>query len=439
MSSCWRASNSGGWGPPQPHKPNGKPEQLKYSGVVKKKDSEVYVGNVPPEMKEEDILLLLRDFHPQRIKRCHSGLRSYAFVDLGSSEQVQAAIQRFSGHLVNGRRLFLSRTGAGSGRKDPAGTQRIVEMPALERVPRGELGLSQAKAENQTLQPAPPDAVRQICYAVPMEMRGSFLTLMLKDCFKDLNWLVSIAKLHGEAGLLVTDALPQTPYFWAIHLTEESHSNMHKLFCQLAEEESKQPYLTKQAVQRGTRCMAECILGDDGAAWNRFREQAACSEWTGWARGGGGVGGTFADIGSPRTVHGGHVALSWSAGFLARLHHVQEPLSPLPSRSRSVPALPRPGNEARIPRQRGRRTQQVQLSKLGFVPCWGEPPAAFKQSTRRSSQAVRFTSRTVSPGTMLVKGAPCGVPRTSSSHLASSLKVSHAGIDPACPGFALPV
>ncbi|XP_023964328.2 tudor domain-containing protein 10 [Chrysemys picta bellii] len=263
------ASNNGGWGPPQPHKPNGKPEQFKYSGVVKKKNSEVYVGNVPPEMKEEDILLLLRDFHPQRIKRCHSGLRSYAFVDLGSSEQVQAAIQRFSGHLVNGRRLFLSRTGTGNGRKDPAGTQSTVGMPALERVPRGELGLSQAKAENQTLQPAPPDAVRQICYAVPMEMRGSFLALMLKDCFKDLNWLVSIAKLHGEAGLLVTDALPQTPYFWAIHLTEESHSNMHKLFCQLAEEESKQPYLPKQAVQRGTRCMAECILGDDGAAWNR--------------------------------------------------------------------------------------------------------------------------------------------------------------------------
>lgn len=260
------ASSSGGWGAP---KPNGKPQQLKYSGVVKKKDSEVYVGNVPPEMTEEDILLLLRDFHPQHIKRCHSGLRSYAFVDLGSAEQVQAAIQRFSGHLVNGRRLVLSRTGLGNGRKDPAETQSTVEMPALERVPRGELGLSHAKVETQTLQPAPPDAVRQICYAVPMEMRGSFLALMLKDCFQDLNWLVSIAKLHGEAGLLVTDALPQTPYFWAIHLTEESHSNMHKLFCQLAEEESKQPYLTRQAVQRGTRCMAECILGEDGAAWNR--------------------------------------------------------------------------------------------------------------------------------------------------------------------------
>ncbi|XP_050786770.1 tudor domain-containing protein 10 isoform X1 [Gopherus flavomarginatus] len=263
------ASSSGGWGAPKSHKPNGKPQQLKYSGVVKKKDSEVYVGNVPPEMTEEDILLLLRDFHPQHIKRCHSGLRSYAFVDLSSSEQVQAAIQRFNGHLVNGRRLFLSRTGADNGRKAPAETQSTMEMPALERVPRGELGLSHAKAETQTLQPAPPDAARQICYAVPMEMRGSFLALMLKDCFQDLNWLVSIAKLHGEAGLLVTDALPQTPYFWAIHLTEESHSNMHKLFCQLAEEESKQPYLTRQAVQRGTRCMAECILGEDGAAWNR--------------------------------------------------------------------------------------------------------------------------------------------------------------------------
>ncbi|CAM4692861.1 unnamed protein product [Lepidochelys olivacea] len=238
-------------------------------GITKKKDLEVYVGNVPPDMKEEDILLLLRDFHPQRIQRCQAGLRSYAFVDLGSSEQAQAAIRRFSGHLVNGRRLFLSCTGAGNGRKDPAETQSTMEMPALERVPRGELGLSHAQAENKTLQPAPPDAARQICYAVPMEMRGSFLALMLKDCFKDLNWLVAIAKLHGEAGLLVTDALPQTPYFWAIHLTEESHSNMHKLFGRLAEEESKQPCLAKQAVQRGTRCMAECILGDDGAAWNR--------------------------------------------------------------------------------------------------------------------------------------------------------------------------
>ncbi|XP_039368390.1 tudor domain-containing protein 10 isoform X3 [Mauremys reevesii] len=255
------ASSSGGWGAP---KPNGKPQQLKYSGVVKKKDSEVYVGNVPPEMTEEDILLLLRDFHPQHIKRCHSGLRSYAFVDLGSAEQVQAAIQRFSGHLVNGRRLVLSRTGLGNGRKDPAETQSTVEMPALERVPRGELGLSHAKVETQTLQPAPPDAVRQICYAVPMEMRGSFLALMLKDCFQDLNWLVSIAKLHGEAGLLVTDALPQTPYFWAIHLTEESHSNMHKLFCQLAEEESKQPYLTRCWVLEKVEDLAVVLFVDFG-------------------------------------------------------------------------------------------------------------------------------------------------------------------------------
>ncbi|XP_044846574.1 tudor domain-containing protein 10 isoform X3 [Mauremys mutica] len=258
------ASSSGDWGAPKSHKPNGKPQQLKYSGIVKKKDSEVYVGNVPPEMTEEDILLLLRDFHPQHIKRCHSGLRSYAFVDLGSSEQVQAAIQRFSGHLVNGRRLVLSRTGLGNRRKDPAETQSTVEMPALERVPRGELGLSHAKVETQTLQPAPPDAVRQICYAVPMEMRGSFLALMLKDCFQDLNWLVSIAKLHGEAGLLVTDALPQTPYFWAIHLTEESHSNMHKLFCQLAEEESKQPYLTRCWVLEKVEDLAVVLFVDFG-------------------------------------------------------------------------------------------------------------------------------------------------------------------------------
>uniref|UniRef100_A0A8C0IM38 Tudor domain containing 10 n=1 Tax=Chelonoidis abingdonii TaxID=106734 RepID=A0A8C0IM38_CHEAB len=193
---------------------------------------------------------------------------SYAFVDLGSSEQVQAAIQRFNGHLVNGRRLFLSRTVADNGRKDPAETQSTVEMPvwlllSLSCVTSCRGGLPPARLAKAGSGCTPERPL--VCFL----SRGSFLALMLKDCFQDLNWLVSIAKLHGEAGLLVTDALPQTPYFWAIHLTEESHSNMHKLFCQLVEEESKQPYLTRQAVQRGTRCMAECILGEDGAAWNR--------------------------------------------------------------------------------------------------------------------------------------------------------------------------
>lgn len=44
--------------------------------------------------------------------------------------------------------------------------------------------------------------------------------LMLRDCYKDLSWLAVIAKTYGDVGLLVTDCLPQTPYFWAIHLTE---------------------------------------------------------------------------------------------------------------------------------------------------------------------------------------------------------------------------
>ncbi|XP_019381085.1 PREDICTED: tudor domain-containing protein 10 [Gavialis gangeticus] len=146
-----------------------------------------------------------------------------------------------------------------------------LEMPALEKVPEEELGLSSAGAEARFLQPTTPHAVKheQVRYAVPMEMRGSFLVLMLRDCYKDLSWLAVIAKTYGDVGLLVTDCLPQTPYFWAIHLTEERHLHMQQLFGALAQAEEQQPYLAKQEVKRGTRCLAQCVLGADSRAWNR--------------------------------------------------------------------------------------------------------------------------------------------------------------------------
>ena len=49
--------------------------------------------------------------------------------------------------------------------------------------------------------------------------RGSFLVLLLRECFRDLGWLATIHSIGGDVGLLVTSIVPQTP-FWAMHVTE---------------------------------------------------------------------------------------------------------------------------------------------------------------------------------------------------------------------------
>lgn len=44
---------------------------------------------------------------------------------------------------------------------------------------------------------------------------------------------------------------------------------MQQLLGALAQAEKQQPYLAKQKVKRGTRCLAQCVLGADSRAWNR--------------------------------------------------------------------------------------------------------------------------------------------------------------------------
>nr|XP_011767904.1 tudor domain-containing protein 10 isoform X8 [Macaca nemestrina] len=113
------------------------------------------------------------------------------------------------------------------------------------------------------------EKLRAAFFAVPLEMRGSFLVLLLRECFRDLSWLALIHSVRGEAGLLVTSIVPKTPFFWAMHITEALHQNMQALFSTLAQAEEQQPYLEDSAVKRGTRCLAEYHLGDYGHAWNR--------------------------------------------------------------------------------------------------------------------------------------------------------------------------
>ncbi|XP_053133319.1 tudor domain-containing protein 10 isoform X2 [Hemicordylus capensis] len=248
----------------------------RHPGPFMKEESKVYVGNLPPDIKEEEIARLFKDFGLKSVKKFQgSASKSFAVVDLATPEAVQLAIHQLNGNAVNKRQILVS---VWEDRRRPLKSSSM-EMPELEPVPFEELGLKHALAPKFRPQ-TPPPLQPTVQYAVPLEMRSSFLLHMLKDCFQDVAWLNTVPQVHGEVGLLVTDALPQTPYFWAIHLTEEHHQSMLKLFTALAKVESQVPFLAKQDVQRGTRCMAECILGNEGGAWNRcwvlekFEDQA---------------------------------------------------------------------------------------------------------------------------------------------------------------------
>ncbi|XP_036200837.1 tudor domain-containing protein 10 [Myotis myotis] len=237
----------------------------------KKRETEVYVGNLPPDISEEEIRYLLKDFNPLRVHRVQSGYRCFAFVDLGSAHRVALAIQELNGKPFHSRKLYVN-SSRRSPKRPPDGAQRPQELQVSQR-PSGR-GFAEIAAYLQLTPKAPGDPretarPRTPLFAVPMEMRGSFLVPLLRECFRDLGWLATVCHTGGDVGLLVTSIVPRTPFFWAMHVTETLHQNMQALFSTLAEAEEQQPYLQDAAVQRGARCLAEYHLGTYGRAWNR--------------------------------------------------------------------------------------------------------------------------------------------------------------------------
>ncbi|XP_061260735.1 tudor domain-containing protein 10 isoform X1 [Bos javanicus] len=249
---------------------NGALEEQK-SPKFKKRETEVYVGNLPLDISEEEIRCLLKDFSPLHVHRVQNGCRCFAFVDLGSTQKVALAIQALNGKLFHKRKLYVN-----SNNRSPKRTPDVTERP--QELLISEKASAQGFAGTTACPQLTPKASGEPCeteksktsfFAVPMEMRGSFLVLLLRECFRDLGWLATIPSISGEVGLLVTSTVPQTPFFWAMHITETLHQNMQALFSALAEAEEQQPYLQDSAVRRGTRGLAEYHLGDYGPAWNR--------------------------------------------------------------------------------------------------------------------------------------------------------------------------
>ncbi|ELW62448.1 Tudor domain-containing protein 10 [Tupaia chinensis] len=185
--------------------------------------------------------------------------------------KVALAIQELNGKLFHKRKLFVN-----SSKRLPKrthdGSKWPQELLVLEKPSFGESSRTTActqLAPKASVGPCETETLTAGVSQVPMEMRGSFLVQLLRECFRDLSWLALIHSIHGEVGLLVTSIVPRTPFFWAMHITETLHENMQVLFSALAEAEEQQPFLEECAVQRGARCLAEYQLGEYGHAWNR--------------------------------------------------------------------------------------------------------------------------------------------------------------------------
>ena len=199
----------------------------------------------------------------------------------GLCAQTALAIQVPNGKHCHKRKLYVNPDNR-SPKRTPAVTERPHALPILETPSAQRFARTTAcpqltpKASGESCETEKP---KTSFSAVPMEMRGSFLVLLLRECFRDLGWLATIPSISREVGLLVTSTVPQTPFFWATHITETLQQNMQALFSALAKAEQQQTYLHDLAVHHRTPGLASTTW----AIRDEPRTGAGC--WTMWTPG----------------------------------------------------------------------------------------------------------------------------------------------------------
>ncbi|XP_067328382.1 tudor domain-containing protein 10 [Anolis sagrei] len=220
---------------------------------------ETHLGSLPPLLSQNSLSARFKNFGVSPAKKGPS---------LYKSPALPKSSQRPNGSQWVKRRVMPE---AKDGQDDPQNPVDYSEMPALELVTHKEPE-SDGGAPAQATPPLEPN----VLHAVPFEMRSLFLLQMLKACFREASWLLSVSRVSGPAAILVTGSFPQAPFFWGIRITKECHPRMEKLFRALVEAESRAPLLTadKKAPLGsggggGPRCLAPCLIGEEGTAWNR--------------------------------------------------------------------------------------------------------------------------------------------------------------------------
>ncbi|XP_075048335.1 tudor domain-containing protein 10 isoform X2 [Mixophyes fleayi] len=224
----------------------------------RKRENKIYVDNLPRDVTKEDLFLLFKSYKPLCVWRPQSSEIRFAILEMCSCEHVIQAVKHLHGSLFKGSCLnVVSLSSKVNGLKQAETVTELPPMPALELVPQPHGEGIQA------------DGTRNL-FLIPAEMRGAFLADMLKDCFGDLSWLGHIMNVSGELAILMTNAYGGIPYFWAVLMSKEMYVALTNLCKSLVQMEPQLPYLKKRDVQRGTRCLARCILteGEEGT-WSR--------------------------------------------------------------------------------------------------------------------------------------------------------------------------
>ncbi|XP_026950768.1 tudor domain-containing protein 10 isoform X5 [Sagmatias obliquidens] len=149
---------------------NGVLEEQKFPRF-KKRETQVYIGNLPLDISEEEIRCLLKDFNPLRVHKIQNGCKCFAFVDVGSMQKVALAIQELNGKLFRKRKLYVNSNRSPKRTLDV--TECTQELLGLEKT-SGQ-GFARTTACTQlvpkaSVDPCKTEKPRTSIFAVPMEM-----------------------------------------------------------------------------------------------------------------------------------------------------------------------------------------------------------------------------------------------------------------------------
>ncbi|XP_056401874.1 tudor domain-containing protein 10 isoform X2 [Hyla sarda] len=247
-----------------PDSPSGQEENEMYMDYLQKDGAKVTPQNPTPQHR--DLWSSGDKFILRRLGGCgtasvhqepHEDLRPDSVAVDAGDDAVRAGEPR------NGSVYIGSHLNQSSVTTDPRLSERVADpLPELTPVSAPDLQDSQTVLEEVT-------AARNRLL-IPVEMRGPFLAEMLRGCFGDLSWLEDLTDTRGELSLLVTSTYPDTDYFWATRLTQETYLTLSNICMSLAQAQPQLPCLMKGDVQRGARCMGCCALTDgEQGTWSR--------------------------------------------------------------------------------------------------------------------------------------------------------------------------
>ncbi|XP_069806231.1 tudor domain-containing protein 10 isoform X2 [Dendropsophus ebraccatus] len=102
----------------------------------KELDAEIYVGNLPYDVTQEEILFLLKEFNPVHAKKVQKDLRCFAFVQMSTKEDASRAVAKLHKMVLRGRNLVLRMFDCDFYGKNSGPAQQ--QMPALTPIGTGD-------------------------------------------------------------------------------------------------------------------------------------------------------------------------------------------------------------------------------------------------------------------------------------------------------------